>query len=148
MVWHDRFCFFGVAASFPYRCLGAYVPVRTTLPLPPPHLFAELWPSLVRQKIGYDKWTVVHLGPVVRQTRGCSSPTEPVFSVEEVMPSSLLQFPGGVPLMALKEKLKRPPKSTEKKAKRAHVRDEFSLPANKERQVQQRITMTDVFVIP
>ncbi|CAM9219083.1 unnamed protein product, partial [Ectocarpus sp. 13 AM-2016] len=98
---------------------------------------AELWPSLIRQKIGYDKWTVAHLGPVVSNTRGSSSPTEPAFSVEEVMSSSLLQFPGGVPLMALKEKLKRPPKSTEKKAKRAHVRDEFSLPANKERQVLQ-----------
>ncbi|CAN0403080.1 unnamed protein product [Ectocarpus sp. 12 AP-2014] len=98
---------------------------------------AELWPSLIRQKIGYDNWTVVHLGPVVSNTRGSSSPTEPAFSVEEVMSSSLLQFPGGVPLMALKEKLKRPPKSTEKKAKQAHVRDEFSLPANKERQVLQ-----------
>ncbi|CBJ28031.1 hypothetical protein Esi_0089_0090 [Ectocarpus siliculosus] len=98
---------------------------------------AELWPSLIRQKVGYDKWTVVHLGPVVRQTRGSSSPTEPAFSVKEVMSSSLLQFPGGVPLMALKEKLKRPPESTEKKAKRAHVRDEFSLLANKERQVLQ-----------
>ncbi|CAN0403105.1 unnamed protein product [Ectocarpus sp. 12 AP-2014] len=97
---------------------------------------AELWPSLIRQKIGYDTWTVVHLGPVVSNTRGSSSPTEPAFSVEEVMSSSLLQFPGGVPIMALK-KLKRPPKSTEKEAKRAHVRDELSLPANKERQVLQ-----------
>ncbi|CAM9979148.1 unnamed protein product, partial [Ectocarpus fasciculatus] len=82
-------------------------------------------------------WTVVHLGPVVRQTGGSSSPTELSFSVEEVRSSSLLQFPGEVPLMALNERLKRPPKSTDKKARRAHVRDEFSLPANKECQVLQ-----------
>lgn len=130
---------------FPYGYLGAYVPIKTTPTWPRSHLSAELWPSLIRQKVGYDKWTVVHLGPVVGQTRGSSSPTELAFSVEEVMSSSLLQFPGGVPLMALKEKLKRPPKSAEKNTKRAHVRDEFSLSANKERQVQTTYH-DDVFV--
>ncbi|CAB1121501.1 unnamed protein product [Ectocarpus sp. CCAP 1310/34] len=38
----------------------------------------------------------------------------------------------------LVEKLKPPPKSTEKKAERAHVRDEFSFLANKERQLVAR----------
>lgn len=90
----------------------------------------ELWPSLVLESLSKTRCLVRYLATPEQPT----NPTH-VMVYEEVQASSLVKFPGGLSLTALKERLEPLEAGADKTKKDAHIRDEFLLAANNDRKV-------------
>lgn len=100
------------------------------LPRNTSRFLAELWPSLVLESLSKTRCLVRYLATPEQPTTSA-----PVMVYEEVEASSLVKFPGGLSLMALKERLQPLEAGAEKAKRDAHIRDEFLLADNDNRQV-------------